>query len=215
MVTKRNKDTEMADSKPEGNQEEATDPEQSREPSPEKPTDTDTEKDTEAGAGTDAASGTSEDSDSLDDSDEGHDDFSDLPADTGSAGGFAAGAAAVVSAALGLSSLVGTSLSDMLRSRREIIGQIETGGGGGGDQIEAFYGAPWHTAALVNSVFALIALAIGGVLLAVLTGRADTRPWVKSVALGGVILGVLGLLVAAGMYFDLFAAAPTLPGAPS
>ena len=59
-----------------------------------------------------------------------------------------AGAAAVVSAALGLASLTGTSLSEMLRERKQLIGQIESsaqpaqGGGGGGDQIDALYGAP-------------------------------------------------------------------------
>lgn len=134
---------------------------------------------------------------------------------TASAGGFEAGGAAVVSAGLGLSSLIGTSLGDMLRSRQEIIGQIEANTGGGGNQIEAFYGAPWHTAALINGIFALAAVLIGGVLLAAHARRADTWPWVKAVALGGVMIGLIGLLVAGGMYFDLFAPQPTLPQAPA
>lgn len=129
------------------------------------------------------------------------------------AGGVGAGAAAVVSAGLGLSSLTGTSLSDMLRSRTEIVGQIESAIGGGGDQVEALYGAPWHTAALVNGIFALVAVLIGGgVVLAARTRQTGTgQPWVTAVALGGVVLGAIGLLVAGGMYLDLFAAQPALP----
>ncbi|MEU2159289.1 hypothetical protein ABZ532_30500 [Streptomyces sp. NPDC019396] len=131
-----------------------------------------------------------------------------------STGSFAAGAVAVVSAGLGLCSLTGTPLSDMLRSRKELIGQIEASIGGGGDRIEGFYGAPWHTAALVNGIFALGAVVIGGVLLALHTGRTGTRPHVRAVALGGVLLGTTGLLIAGGMYMDLFASAPELPSSP-
>ncbi|AXK37132.1 hypothetical protein DVA86_06360 [Streptomyces armeniacus] len=133
-------------------------------------------------------------------------------------GSFAAGAAAVVSAGLGLCSLTGTSLGEMLRSRKELIGQIEssTGGGGGGgeEQIDAFYSTPWHTAAVLNGIFALAAVIIGGVLLGLLVQRAETKSWVKAVALGGLILGALGLLVSLGMYFDLFASTPELPDTP-
>jgi len=136
-------------------------------------------------------------------------------------GGWGAGAAAVVSAGLGLSSLTGTSLSEMLRDRKQLIGQIESsaqgqsGGGGGADQISALYGAPWHATALFNGIFALLAVVVGGVLLALVSKRADTRSWVKALALGGLILGVLGLLVAGGMYLDVFASPPKVPGAPS
>ncbi|MQA63746.1 MAG: hypothetical protein GEU86_20270 [Actinophytocola sp.] len=138
-----------------------------------------------------------------------------VPAVTAPRGGFLAGAAAVLSAGIGVSSLTGTSLSEMLRSRQEVIGQIEAGaGGGGGDQVQALYGTPWHTTAVVNGIFALIAVLIGGALLAVHAKRADTRPWVTAVALGGVVLGALGLLVAGGMYFDLFGAQPELPAMP-
>ncbi|MFD7612470.1 hypothetical protein [Streptomyces sp. NPDC059828] len=138
----------------------------------------------------------------------------DNPGSTTPTGSFAAGAVAVVSAGLGLCSLTGTPLSDMLRSRKELIGQIEASIGGGGDRIEAFYGTPWHTAALVNGIFALGAVVIGGVLLALHTGRTGTRPQVKAVALGGVLLGTIGLLIAGGMYLDLFASAPELPSSP-
>ncbi|MEU6081363.1 hypothetical protein [Streptomyces sp. NPDC047108] len=196
MATESTKITETTDSNTEGEQDETRDPKQLRE----SPVDEAVE-----GEGEDAdASGEAADDDVLDTS-----------VDTAPAGGFAAGAVAVVSAGLGLCSLTGTPLGDMLRARKELIGQIEanTGGAGGagGDQIDAFYGAPWHTAAFMNGVFALAAVVIGGVLLALHAGRADTRPWVKAVALGGLVLGAIGLLVAGGMYFDLFASKPELP----
>jgi hypothetical protein len=155
-----------------------------------------------------------------------HDDHDDHGHEAATAGttarrGFGAGAAAVVSAGLGLCSLTGTSLSEMLRERKQMMGQIEassqppTGGGGGVDQIAALYGAPWHASALFNGVFALLAVIVGGVLLALVSKRADTGSWVKAVALGGLILGVIGLAVAGGMYFDLFASPPKVPGQPS
>jgi hypothetical protein len=52
------------------------------------------------------------------------------------------------------------------------------------------------------------------VLLAAHARRPDIPSWVKSVALGGVVLGGMGVLVAGGMYFDPFAAQPVLPQAP-
>ncbi|MCC5037077.1 hypothetical protein DMH02_028865 [Streptomyces sp. WAC 00631] len=148
------------------------------------------------------------------------DDGPDVPADaaparTASGTGFGAGAAAVVSAAFGLCSLTGTSVGQMLHARKELIGQIEASSGGGGDQIEAYYSVPWHTAALLNGIFALLAILVGGLLLALHAQRAGTRSWVKSVALAGLVLGAVGLLVSLGMYFDLFANAPELPGAGS
>ncbi|MGP3972588.1 hypothetical protein ACTWQF_00890 [Streptomyces sp. 8N114] len=129
---------------------------------------------------------------------------------------WAGGAVAVVSAGLGLASLTGTSFSEMLRERKSLIGQIESGaqGGSGGsaaDQVNSVYGAPWHAAAVVNGIFALLAVAVGGLLLATLSGRPEVRGWVKAVSLGGALLGVIGLVVAGGMYFDLFAAQPEVP----
>jgi hypothetical protein len=133
----------------------------------------------------------------------------------GTADGVGAGAAAVVSAGLALCALTGTGIGDMLRARAEIVGQIEASVSGGAvDQVEAFYGSPWDTAALVNGAVALVAVVIGGVLLIAHSGRPTTRAWVRAVALGGVVLGGIGLLVAVGMYFDLFVAAPELPPTP-
>ncbi|MET0189858.1 MAG: hypothetical protein ABW212_12725 [Pseudonocardia sediminis] len=129
-------------------------------------------------------------------------------------GSFVTGALALVGAGLGVASLTGTSLGDMMRARQELLGQITAATGGQIDQIEALYGSPWSTAALVNGTFALLAVIVGAVLLATRGRRPDTSNLVKAVALGGTVLGVIGLLVSGGMYLDLFAAAPTLPTMP-
>jgi hypothetical protein len=60
-----------------------------------------------------------------------------------------------------------------------------------------------------------VAVVIGCVLLAAQSNRPTTPTWVKAVALGGLALGGLGVLVAGGMYLDLFAAPPVLPQAPA
>ncbi|UNZ17189.1 hypothetical protein [Streptomyces sp. 891-h] len=136
----------------------------------------------------------------------------------GRPGDWKGGAFAVVSAGLGLASLTGTAFSDMLRERKALIEQINSGAQGGGgsaaDQVNAVYGAPWHAAAVVNGISAVLALVVGGLVLATLSGRPGARGWVKSVALGGVVLGLLGLVVAGGMYFDLLAAQPEVPSSP-
>ncbi|MBO8203296.1 hypothetical protein JW613_34190 [Streptomyces smyrnaeus] len=159
--------------------------------------------------------------DNADDSYDGDgDDEAGLDAQGRAAGrrsDWAGGAFAVVSAGLGLASLTGTSFSEMLRERKSLLGQIKSNaqgsGGSAADQVNALYGAPWHTAAVVNGIFAVLALVVGGLLLATLSGRPEARGWVKAVALGGVVLGLIGLVVAGGMYFDLFAAQPEVPSA--
>ncbi|TSB07046.1 hypothetical protein FNJ62_31210, partial [Streptomyces benahoarensis] len=120
------------------------------------------------------------------------------------------GAGAVVAAGLGLASVTGTWLGTLLAERQALLGQIKLQSGKAGDQIAAVYGAPWHTTALINGVFALLAVAVGA---AVLFNRPRAT-WTRAVAWGGLALGVLGLLIAAGMYFDLLASLPTLPKSP-
>lgn len=138
----------------------------------------------------------------------------EVPATAPSSSGFLAGTGAVVGAGLGVASVTGTSLTDMLLARKEIIGQIDAVTGGGGDQVQALYGAPWETAAVVNGVFALIAALLCGVVLALTARQAGSSSWIKAVALGGAVLGVIGLLVSGGMYFDLFGSQPTVPAQP-
>ncbi|MFI2313171.1 hypothetical protein [Streptomyces sp. CB00072] len=128
--------------------------------------------------------------------------------------GVGAGAAAVVSAALGVVALTGAWTGRVAAERETLIGQIQTSGGGSAaQQISEIYGDAWHTTALVNGVFAVLALLVGVfVLVRPAFGTPSERPqptWVRAVALAGVALGVLGVLISAGMYFDLFVSLPT------
>ncbi|MFF3560132.1 hypothetical protein ACFYXS_08855 [Streptomyces sp. NPDC002574] len=118
------------------------------------------------------------------------------------------GAAAVVGAALGLVSLTGTWMGTVLSARRELVGQIGASSASPAEQINQIYAAPWHTVAAINGAFALVALIVAGV---VLLAVRDSAPWARALAWGGLVLGVLGLLIAVGMYFDLFASLPTVP----
>ncbi|MER7395654.1 hypothetical protein ABT381_09070 [Streptomyces sp. NPDC000151] len=118
----------------------------------------------------------------------------------------AAGAGAVVGAALGLASLTGTWAGTVLAERQTVLGQIKLQTGKTRDQIAAVYTAPWHTTALVNGIFALLALVVTGVVLL----RRPQTVWVRAVAWAGFALAVIGLVVAGGMYLDLFASAPKL-----
>ncbi|MFF9429879.1 hypothetical protein [Streptomyces sp. NPDC014746] len=136
-------------------------------------------------------------------------DLGDLEADADAgraATGIGAGAAAVVSAALAAVALTGTWTGKVVSERETLIGQIKTSNGGSpAQQISEIYGDAWHSTALVNGVFALLALIVG-VLVLTLPRRA---PWVRSVAVAGAVLGGLGLLLSAGTYFDLFLSLPS------
>ncbi|WP_406506518.1 hypothetical protein [Streptomyces sp. NBC_00212] len=148
--------------------------------------------------------------DEADDADELDDEPAPRPA-------FGTGAAAVVASALGAVSLSGTWMGKTLSERATLIGQIKTSQTGtAAQQIQEIYGNSWHTTALVNGVFALLALVVGAIVLARpafgTPGRAEQPVWVKAVALAGVVLGVIGLLISAGMYLDLFAALPSTKG---
>ncbi|MEU3918281.1 hypothetical protein [Streptomyces sp. NPDC029004] len=120
--------------------------------------------------------------------------------------GIAAAAAAVVAAGLGVVALSGTWVGKVAAERQTLIGQIKTSQGGTpAQQIAAVYGDAWHTTALVNGVFALLALIVGVAVLAV----PQKAGWVRAFAVAGVALGVLGMIVSAGMYFDLLLSLPT------
>ncbi|MDT0491602.1 hypothetical protein RM717_13915 [Streptomyces griseus] len=133
--------------------------------------------------------------------------------------GVGAGAAAVVSTALGVVALTGAWSGRVAAERETLIGQLQTSGGSSAaQQISAIYGDAWHATALVNGVFAVLALIVGAfVLVRPAFGTPATRPrpaWVRAVALAGTALGTLGVLISVGMYFDLFLALP-VAGAPA
>ncbi|MFB7410759.1 hypothetical protein ACFCZ2_26615 [Streptomyces sp. NPDC056202] len=158
-----------------------------------------TEQDTEP-----AAALTGADADETEDGDE--DDELLAEAAAPSSAGIGGAAAAVVSAALGAVALTGTWTGKVVSERETLLGQIKTSGSGTpAQQISEIYGDAWHSTALVNGVFALIALLVA-VLVLVLPGRPA---WVRSVAVAGAVLGGLGLLLSVGTYFDLFLSLPT------
>ncbi|MGA5564676.1 hypothetical protein ACPCUV_26395 [Streptomyces platensis] len=148
-------------------------------------------------------------------SDLGADDGTDEPghgtdtAPVAASTGIAAGAGAVVAAGLGLASVTGTWLGTTMAERANLMGQIKLQSGKASDQIAAVYGASWHTNAMVNGVFALLAVIAAAVAL-----TRSRATWVRAVAFGGLALGVLGILISAGMYLDLFGSMPTVPKAP-
>ncbi|MCT2548506.1 hypothetical protein [Streptomyces atratus] len=132
--------------------------------------------------------------------------------------GLGAAAAAVVAAGLGVVALTGSWTGKVAAERETLIGQIKTSGGGtAAQQISEIYGDAWHSTALVNGLFALLALLVGiFALVRPAFGVPSAQPqpgWVRAVATAGIALGVLGLLVSVGMYFDLIVALPTATAA--
>uniref|UniRef100_A0AAU2VLX3 Integral membrane protein n=1 Tax=Streptomyces sp. NBC_00008 TaxID=2903610 RepID=A0AAU2VLX3_9ACTN len=128
--------------------------------------------------------------------------------------GLGTAAAAVVSVGLGIVSLTGAWSGRVAAERETLIGQIKTSSGGSAaQQISEIYGDAWHATALVNGIFGLVALLVGCyVLVRPAFGAPSAHPqagWVRAVAKGGIALGVIGVLVSVGMYFDLIVALPT------
>ncbi|MFE5190717.1 hypothetical protein [Streptomyces sp. NPDC056628] len=123
------------------------------------------------------------------------------------------GAAAVVSAALGLVSLTGGWIGTVAAARETLIGQLQTSSDASvATQIKAVYGDAWQSSALVAGLFAVVALIVGVVVLARPAFGAPGRPqpaWIKSVAWGGVALGVIGLLLAVLKYTDALLGLPS------
>ncbi|MFD0007896.1 hypothetical protein ACFVJ4_36545 [Streptomyces sp. NPDC127178] len=151
-----------------------------------------------------------EDGDEITDAAQANEESAGEPA-TGRRTGTAVGAAAVVCVGLGLASITGTWVGTVLSERQRLIGQINSSTDGPAQQIERIFGATWHTIAAVNGAFALAAVLLAAV---VLIGARSAVPWVRIAAWGGLALGVLGLLIAGGIWFDLFIGLPQVPAMP-
>ncbi|OAH15847.1 hypothetical protein [Streptomyces jeddahensis] len=127
--------------------------------------------------------------------------------------GVGQGAAAVVSAALGLVSLTGSWVGTVAQARDSLYGQLEVASGSSvATQIKQIYADSWNVNALVAGLFALAALIVGVVVLVrPAFGDPDRvqAPWIKSVAWAGVSLGVIGLLLAAAKYTDIILSMPS------
>ncbi|MFD8736982.1 hypothetical protein ACFV06_18980 [Streptomyces sp. NPDC059618] len=136
--------------------------------------------------------------------------------DTAAAGGdtgVGQGAAAVVSAGLGVVSLTGSWVATVAAARETLIGQLRTSSTASvATQVKAVYGDAWATTALIGGLFALAALIVGVVVLARPAFGAPGKPqaaWIKSVAWAGVSLGVVGLVLAVAKYADVILGLPS------
>lgn len=136
------------------------------------------------------------------------DDEDDLPEAAQEEGptGVGQGAGAVVSAALGLVSLTGSWIGTVASARQSLIGQLHAQTATSSDVaklLDEGYGDAWKATALWGGLFALLALVVGVGVLARPAFGAPGKPqavWIKSVAWGGVALGVVGLLLAVLKY---------------
>lgn len=130
--------------------------------------------------------------------------------------GVGQGAGAVVSVALGLVSLTGGWLGTLAAARQSLIAQLESSSSGSQNVsklLEQGYGDAWNATALWAGAFALVALIVGVVVLARPAFGAPGKPqavWIKSVAWGGVSLGVIGLLLAVLKYTDVLLGLPSV-----
>jgi hypothetical protein len=133
----------------------------------------------------------------------------------GTSTGVLGGSFAIAAAAIGLASITGTWLGDMIYQRQGLIGNIAANGKASAVQLADVYTTPWHKVAEFNGFFALAAVIIGvGVLLAGQFLSAKPFPnWVRAVAVAGLILGVIGLGISCAMYFDVFTNAIKVPAA--
>jgi hypothetical protein len=124
-----------------------------------------------------------------------------------------AGAGAIAAAGLGLVSLTGSWLGNVLAQRQTLIGQIATANAKADAIIKQQYTNPWHRTAFVSLGFALAALVVAAATLFLGRFAAAAQPpvWVRAVAWGALALGVVGLGVSAAMYFDVFAGPITVP----
>jgi hypothetical protein len=128
--------------------------------------------------------------------------------------GVAQGAGAVIAAGLSLVSLTGSWLGTVAASRESLIGQLQTSQGVGvAKQIQEIYGDQWHATALVGGAFALLAMIVGVVVLAIPAFGEPGEPqaaWIKSVSWAGVVLGLIGLLLAVLKYSDAILGLPSV-----
>ncbi|MEV7195215.1 hypothetical protein AB0N81_25930 [Streptomyces sp. NPDC093510] len=166
-------------------------------------------------AADDATADTDADADADADADVDADDEADADVAPARSTGVGQGAAAVVSAALGVIGLSGGWLGTIAGARSNIMGQLETKQSASvSDQLQAMYGDSWQATALIAGFFAAAALVVGFLVLVRPAFGAPGReqaPWIKSVAWAGVALGVIGLILAVAKYSDLLLGLPSAP----
>jgi hypothetical protein len=127
--------------------------------------------------------------------------------------GIFGGAAAITAAALGLVSISGTWFSTVIQTQAQINSSLNATSTK--QAVAEGYTTPWHQMAWHNGLFAAVAVLVGvGVLFAgeFLAVRL-TQNWVKTVAWVAIALGVIGLVISAGMYYDWFTTTIHIPPA--
>lgn len=142
-----------------------------------------------------------EEPDELRELDEEEEDLEDEGSSGAIAGGFG-----IASLVLGLLSLTGTWLSSVYETRDELIISKNTTISSTAQEYPV-YASMWHTQALFGMIFALAALLVGAGVLAspslLLSGRSPG--WARGLALGGVIVGVIGLVLGLLTWFGALA----------
>jgi hypothetical protein len=173
--------------------------------------------DNETGAGAAGSAVEVEEPDAADETDEADEDLAadDDSAEAGQDTGVGQGAAAVVSAGLGVVSLTGSWVATVAAARESLNGQLQLQASSTASvaaQVKEVYGDAWATTALIGGLFALAALIVGVVVLVRPAFGAPGKPqaaWIKSVAWAGVSLGVVGLVLAVAKYSDVLLGLPS------
>ncbi|MFI1280631.1 hypothetical protein ACH4U5_07645 [Streptomyces sp. NPDC020858] len=125
-------------------------------------------------------------------------------------------ASAIVAAGLGVVALSGSWVAGIVSERASVAARLELSQAADANaQIAAQFVDPWHATAMVNGVFAALALIIATFVLALPAFSTPERTlptWVRSVSWAGIGLGALGVLLFVLMYFDLLLAIPKAAG---
>jgi len=128
--------------------------------------------------------------------------------------GFVSGAFGVTSLVLAAASLTGGWLGTVYGARSEYLVELNSKAQSAQASLNAFHSS-WHGQAAIAGIFAIAALLVGAGVLAspslLLSGRTPT--WARATALGGVILGLIGLLLAILTWYNVLAAGLTAPPA--
>ncbi|HEU5429332.1 MAG TPA: hypothetical protein VFU74_20805 [Actinocrinis sp.] len=128
--------------------------------------------------------------------------------------GFVSGAFGLTSLVLAIVSLTGGWLGTVYGARAEYVAELKTKTQSTQASLDAFHSS-WHGQAALGGIFALAALLFGAGVLAspalLLSGK--TPGWARATALGGLILGAIGLLLAILAWFNIIAPGLTAPPA--
>lgn len=131
-----------------------------------------------------------------------------------SGSGFVSGAFGLTSLVLAIVSLTGGWLGTVYGARAEYVAELNAKTQSTQGSLDAFHSS-WHGQAALGGIFAVAALLFGAGVLAspalLLSGK--TPAWARATALGGLILGLIGLILALLTWFNVLAPGLTAPSA--